>query len=185
VAPFLSAKRNSLLVQYDSATNARWMTDRKAPIRQNEETRPMLANLNRQKFYWIALVLFGLSLAAPAAFESKYGIAKACTDGHWDYGYALFAIGPFGLFLGQVGWYANLLMLVAVLKRRQDYAMGLVLFAILFIGFTSYSFTTMWNDVAGNPICKLGIGYYLWLLSAIALLVAIITSKPGIPAESS
>ena len=37
----------------------------------------MLAIFNRQKFYWIALVLFDLSLVTPAAFESKYGIAHS------------------------------------------------------------------------------------------------------------
>ena len=75
------------------------MTDSKAPIRQKEETPSTLAIFNRQKFYWIALVLFGLSLVAPAAFESKYGIAQACTQGDWDHGYALFLIGPFGQIL--------------------------------------------------------------------------------------
>lgn len=144
----------------------------------------MLAIFNRQKFYWIALVLFGLSLVTPAAFESKYGIAQACTQGDWDHGYALFLIGPFGLFLGQVGWFANPAMLAAaLLRRRKAIAIMLALLAILFIVITSVSFTTMWNDVAGNPICRLGIGYYLWLLSSIALLGAIIISKPGTPAE--
>jgi len=144
----------------------------------------MLAIFNRQKFYWIALVLFGLSLVAPAAFESKYGIAKACTQGGWDYGYMLFLVGPFGPFLGQVGWFANPAMLASVLlRRRKAIAIMLALLAILFIVITSFSFTTMWNDVAGNPICRLGIGYYLWLLSSIALLGAIIISKPGTPAD--
>ena len=144
----------------------------------------MLATFNRQKFYWIALALFGLSLVAPAAFESKYGIARACSQGHWDHGYMLFLIGPFGLFLGQVGWFANPLMLAAVLlRRRKATAIVLALFAILFIVITSVSFTTMWNDVAGNPICQLGIGYYLWLLSSITLLGAIIISKPSTLAE--
>jgi hypothetical protein len=145
----------------------------------------MLAIFNRQKFYWIALVLFGLSLVAPAAFESKYGIARACTQGDWHHGYALFLIGPLGLLIGQVGWLANPLMLAAaLLRRRKATAIMLVLLAILLIVITSASFTTMPNDVAGNPICRLGIGYYLWwLLSSIALLGAIIIYKPGTPAE--
>ena len=171
-------------MRYDSATSAHRMTDRMAPIRQNGKTRPMLAIFNRQKFYWIALVLFGLSLVTPAAFESKYGIARACTQGDWHHGYALFLIGPLGLFIGQVGWLANPLMLAAaLLRRRKAIAIMLALLAILFIVITSISFTTMPNDVAGNPICQLGIGYYLWLLSSIALLGAIIISKPGTPAE--
>jgi len=144
----------------------------------------MLAIFNRQKFYWLALVLFGLSLAAPAAFESKYGIARACTQGVWDSGYMLFLIGPFGLFLGQVGWFANPAMLAAaLLRRRKATAIMLALLAILFIAITSVTFTTMWNDISGNPICQLGIGYYLWLLSSIALLGAIMMSKPDTAAD--
>lgn len=135
----------------------------------------MLENFNRQKFYWIALVLFCLSLATPAAFESKFGIAKACTQGSWNYGFGLFVFGPFGILLGQVGWFANPAMLAAVLlRRRKAIAISAALLAILFIAITSVSFTTMWNDVAGNPICRLGIGYYLWLLSSIALLGALL-----------
>jgi hypothetical protein len=150
----------------------------------------MLLISSRQTFYWIALALFGLSLATPAAFESKYGIAQACTQGHWDPGYFLFLIGPFGIFLGQIGWFANPAMLAAaVLRRRKATAIIWASSALLFIVITSVSFTRMWNDDQGNPICQLGIGYYLWLLSSIALLGAIIftpgaVGNPHPPAES-
>jgi hypothetical protein len=161
-----------------------------APIQQNEESRPMLANFNRQKYYWIALVLFLVSLTTPAAFESEWGIAQACTQGGWDRGLGFFIFGPFGIFSGQVGWFANPAMLTAaLLRRRKATALILALLAILFIVITSISFTTMWNDAGGNPICQLGIGYYLWLLSSIALLGAIISepktlTKPRAHAES-
>jgi hypothetical protein len=91
---------------------------------------------------------------------------------------ALFS-GFFALFEGQFAWLANPLGLVALIllfRRRYDSSLLLSLAALLVAQQTWFLVgTVIWGDEAGvkkDLVTSLGLGFYLWLVAFLLLVVA-------------
>lgn len=125
----------------------------------------------------IALILFVASLFLPAYLG---------TEGSKDVsGWTAFLFGGFGL-LGSfaVGWLANPLALAAlVLMRSKQATVGVLaaIFALLsiLVGLSSvYSeYTDLFPLDAGIHVGSLGLGFYIWVSSLVALLLAAIVNS--------
>lgn len=123
------------------------------------------------------LILFVASLFFPAYFGS---------EGTKDVsGWTAFLFGGFGL-LGSftVGWLANPLALVTVLLMRNKQATVAILaivFAFLTVLISLTSIYSQNTDLfpldAGIHVGSLGLGFYIWVSSLVALLLATIVNS--------
>src|SRR5262249_33628901 len=114
-------------------------------------------------------------------FVDKAKILDYCKG--WDqpvagvlHGYEILPMGVLGVFLGIFAWFANLLMLAAVLLSavgKPLAAMILSLAAIL-VGLQSYGLDAVpFNEASMaadnlNVVDRLGLGFYLWKASLLA-----------------
>jgi hypothetical protein len=91
----------------------------------------------------------------------------------WEPGWVMFLYGPLGLLDGQVGWFANPLMLAAVLLGKHKRAATILASLAIFLAtsVTSITFNTVPAKVSHLVVIRFGLGYYLWLASSISLLV--------------
>ena len=134
----------------------------------------------RRLLLWTALALFIASLALPAVSSGQFFrddlICKG--DVSWAPGWLLLLMGPLGPFVGEFGWFANCLMLLAaattgrnVLMRALGLAFALAAVALVIV--TPFSFTSFRVD-GGVPdiVCRFGPGYYLWLACSVLVLIA-------------
>jgi len=112
---------------------------------------------------WAALFLFFWSLYLPAVSSSPNPrMVLDCTNAGYAAGWLPFVGGPKGIFAGQFGWFANPLMLLAVLKRNRGTGIA-TMFAVVAIGLilvTTVTLTYIPNDLDGNRVCGFGRGYY-------------------------
>jgi uncharacterized membrane protein len=109
--------------------------------------------------------------------------AAAWSDGSTWHGWEFLMIGPIGLLQGQLGWYANSLVIAAVIMLvigHRGIARGLGLGAALLSlnTFTLYS-TGTWKDEAGNKMDleRLDIGAYVWFAAIAWVVVSIWLTK--------
>jgi hypothetical protein len=128
---------------------------------------------------WIAIALFIVSLFSPAiSLEQNYVIDRICLDPHWELGLGFFVIGPLGVPFGQFGWFANPLMLVAVLTPK---TLGVIcaLASVALTVQTAYSVSSFWSDgQVPADVCGFGPGYYLWIACSVLVLVATLLKPP-------
>jgi hypothetical protein len=123
----------------------------------------------RHGLLWLALALWIVSLILPAVSNSTNPrMVLDCSNPTWAEGWFLFLFGPLGIMAGQFGWLANPLMLFAAFKTRVEIAAIAVGLGVL----TAFTFTSIPNDIAANRVCSFGAGFYLWLASTVAVLVA-------------
>jgi hypothetical protein len=127
-------------------------------------------SLNEWKIFAIPLMLFLGSLLAPAVMLTGY--ARPPVE-EWEPGWVMFLYGPLGLLDGQVGWFANPLMLAAVLLGKHKRAATILASLAIFLAtsVTSITFNTVPAKVSHLVVIRFGLGYYLWLASSISLLV--------------
>lgn len=123
----------------------------------------------RRSVGYIALALYGASLVLPVATMSSR------TEGTW-YGLSLLLIGPLGLLAGQLGWFANPLMIwliVRLCRRRRINMLGAIL-ALFALGLTltSLYWTVAYDDTGTFQITNHGLGFYLWIGCAALLAVS-------------
>jgi hypothetical protein len=114
---------------------------------------------------WAALALFVVCLFLPAVGTFTGPGAKPDRGK----GYVYFLLGPLGPVEGQVGWFANPLMLFAALKASR-------ISAALSVGLVSMTVVTLRTvpmiEPGNLPVVGLGTGYYLWLVSAVLILIS-------------
>ncbi|HEY4167334.1 MAG TPA: hypothetical protein VGM96_11180 [Reyranella sp.] len=114
-------------------------------------------------------------------FVDKAKILDYCKG--WDQsvasvllGYQILPMGVLGVFLGMFAWFANLLMLAAVLlsafgKRLAGMMLSL---AAIALGLQSYAMRAVpFNEASMaadnlNVVDRLGLGFYLWMASLLA-----------------
>lgn len=125
---------------------------------------------------WTVLALLVISLFSPSVSRGQfYRVEDICKAPHWSLGWEFLLTGPLGAFFEQYGWFANPLMLFAVLTRARHPALALIaaLVAVALIVVTAYSYTSEWRD--GDvpvTVCGFGPGYYLWLACSVLVLIA-------------
>ena len=112
-----------------------------------------------------SLAMYAYSLSLPALlFQHR----DALPGGH------ILAWGWWGILMLQFAWIANPAYAFAVLcyaKRKQAYA-AIACVVALFLGLTSFQAQEWWfNEGSGTPILGLGLGFRIWLLSFLILLV--------------
>jgi hypothetical protein len=127
-----------------------------------------------QFILWTALILFLVSLCLPVVSSSRNPrMVLDCTNPDWTYGWMTFVGGPVGIVVSQFGWFANPLMLFAVLKgnRKNGIAAIFALIAVALALFTHVSLTSIPNDNGANRVCGFGMGYYLWVSCSILVFI--------------
>jgi hypothetical protein len=119
--------------------------------------------------------------AAGKTFVDRARILDYCKG--WDqpiagslHGYEILAMGVLGLFLGIFAWFANPLMLVAVLLSAFGKRHGAMIVAVpaVALGLQSYALDSIPFSEASmkpdnlNVVDHLGLGFYLWMASLLA-----------------
>jgi hypothetical protein len=135
----------------------------------------------------LSCVLFVLSLFNECYFFDRAGEKKSGS------GLLLLLIGWLGVFQGIFAWLANPFLLVGwfLLVGRLPRAAAVCAFAATVCAGSFLLYKTILTDEAGNhsKITGYGMGYWLWLASAVALLaasfVAVIGSRNHAGAESA
>jgi hypothetical protein len=126
--------------------------------------------MSAKYIYWVALLLYAISLTMPA-FVIR-------SEGPFDemrYGYEILLLGWLGLFVGQMAWSANLLLpaiLLAIHFRHPRAAAGLAAIAAA-IGLQALLVDRLPRNEAGvNDLVvdHLGSGFYLWEISFMLML---------------
>jgi hypothetical protein len=119
-----------------------------------------------------ALKLAILALSAAWLASLVQPVAATGRQGTFD-GFAVGAIGPMGMAIGQFGWFANLLLPIQwrrswPLPYTRSARIDLVLGGILMLLAID---TCFWNDIptdaGSDPIIQFGSGYFLWMASLI------------------
>ena len=113
---------------------------------------PIFADVHRSQIrpivLKIAIVLFIISLLSPAVSDQEIvRLDKVCLAPRWALGLEYFLFGAFGVLDEQFGWFANPLMLLAVLTRK---SVGLIFaaFSVALTIHTAFSLThhVLWRD---------------------------------------
>lgn len=111
----------------------------------------------------LAIYVYCLSLPA-LLFQNR----EALPGAH------ILAWGWWGIFMLQFAWFANLTYAFAVIsyaKGKRAYS-AISCGTALFLGLTSFRAQEWWfNEGGGTPIIELGLGFQVWLLSFLILLV--------------
>jgi hypothetical protein len=133
----------------------------------------MFASLfqNRRTLLSVALALGLLALALPAV---AMGHGTRCAVPDWASGWMLLVTGPLGLMVGQFGWLANPLMLLAAIFKRIE----LAAIAVGLIVLTAITFTSLPTDNGTSTMCGFGPGFYVWLACSVVILFSTFV-KPG------
>ncbi|QDT00452.1 hypothetical protein HG15A2_37900 [Adhaeretor mobilis] len=131
---------------------------------------------------YLSCICYVIALATPALYlERDQGAAKGL--GGWSYGASLLSIGWFGALCGQYGWFANVTFIGAWLSLSSNRMV-----AARFCGAISVLISLHTLELFRTPIpaflpassseilSKLGVGFYLWVLSMI-LCVLVTTSR--------
>lgn len=88
-------------------------------------------------------------------------------------GYAILMMGWMGVFVGQFGWFLNLLLwpaLVLAASRssvRQSRKLGLAALMMVLVADALF-WRDMYGDDGATPIPVFGTGYYLWFAVMVA-----------------
>jgi hypothetical protein len=131
--------------------------------------------MSAKYIYWGALLLYAISLTMPGFVIHA--------DGPFDevrYGYEILAIGRLGLFIGQMAWYANLLLPAILLAnhfRRYQVSASLAAIASA-VGLQALMVSRLPRNEAGvNDLVvdHLGSGFYLWDISFMLILAYCLT----------
>ena len=114
-------------------------------------------------------------------FVEKQKILDYCKG--WDtpvaereYGYKILLIGFFGVFVGVFAWFANPLIILALLLSKFKKRLASIIVSILAIalGLQSYTLKAVpFNESSMEPrnlnfVDHLGCGFYLWMGSLVA-----------------
>ncbi|WP_407174664.1 hypothetical protein [Bradyrhizobium sp. STM 3562] len=126
-----------------------------------------------------ALVLFISCLFSPAVSISKDAFKNIdCVNPDEVPGWFFLVMGSLGILIGQFGWFANPLMLIAALPLGRSLKSAFAILAAV-LAPTSVTLTYLPNDVAGNAVCGFGSGFYLWLICPVLLLLAALLGPVG------
>lgn len=136
----------------------------------------MIASIFRdahRTLLWMSLALWFLSLALPGASE---GHGVDCSARSWAPGWMLLIGGPLGALVGQFGWFANPLMLLAAIFKRSE----LAVLAVGLVVLTAFTLNSVPTDNGSNTVCGFGPGYYVWLACAVLILYStLLTPRPA------
>lgn len=127
----------------------------------------------------ISLAMYVYSLSLPALlFQHR----EALPGAH------ILAWGWWGILSLQFAWFANPAYAFAVIfyaKNKREHAVALCGGALL-LGLTSFLAKEWWfNEGSGTPILALGLGFQVWLLSFLVLLVGCaIPVPPNLPGDT-
>lgn len=112
-----------------------------------------------------SVAMYAYSLSLPALLFQHH---DALTGGH------ILAWGWWGILMLQFAWIANPAYAFAVfcyVRTKRTYA-AIACVVALFLGLTSFQAQEWWfNEGSGTPILGLGLGFRIWLLSFLILLV--------------
>jgi hypothetical protein len=95
---------------------------------------------------------------------------------HIDFGFNVLALGWLGVFLANFAWYANIIMLIGVVRsiraKKFRSALNYSILAVV-LGFQAFMLNTVPMDEAGNyrTVDHLAIGYYMWEAALILVFV--------------
>jgi hypothetical protein len=117
----------------------------------------------------IALFLGGLLWVA-SLIQVAFYTTQGPVMGYW-----VFATGWLGFSLFQFAWYANLLILMAVLMMSHypNRAMTMAVLAVL-VGGHAFWFESIPSQGTTMHILRLGIGFWLWYASIILMALGVI-----------
>lgn len=117
----------------------------------------------------ISLFLGGLLWVASLS-QVVFYTAHAPLMGYW-----VFMTGWMGFAVFQFAWFANLLVLLAVLvmNTRPQRAMFYAVLAVLLAG-QAFWFEAVPGEVADTPIRDLGLGFWLWYVSMVLMSLGVI-----------
>ena len=119
-------------------------------------------------------ILWIVSLFIPVAAQQTYGGPS------WVRGWELLTIGWMGPFIGQFGWFANILIWItlACLARTVGPSEGFTFWlagSLLLLTINSAFWSTIPDSAGRHPIVAFGAGYYLWMcavgVSGVALIL--------------
>jgi hypothetical protein len=90
-------------------------------------------------------------------------------DGTITYGYTILLTGGLGFLVGIFAWYANPLLLLALIRLKKETAKSLFVTAVFafVLGLSALIVHDIPKNEAGGKefIDHLGIGYYVWMVS--------------------
>ncbi len=117
----------------------------------------------------MALFLGGLLWVA-SLIQVAFHTTQGSVMGYW-----VFATGWMGFSIFQFAWYANILILMAVLLMTNyaNRAMVMAVFAVL-VGGQAFWFESIPGQGATMHILRLGIGFWLWYASIILMALGVI-----------
>ena len=136
--------------------------------------------------------------ASGKTFVDKQKILDYCKG--WDVpiasqdsGFHILLMGPLGVFLGMFAWFANPLMLLALLlstfrKRRTSMAIAV---AAIALGLQAYAFRAVpFSEASMDPsnlnhVDHLGYGFYLWMAALVAFAASCFATRrsPYLPSR--
>ncbi|MRW93546.1 hypothetical protein GJ699_26495 [Duganella sp. FT80W] len=126
---------------------------------------PNLPNLlnRRPTARLIALGIYALSLCFTGIRETRGA----------EPGILILLTGPLGVLIGVFGWFANPLFgLSLLLSKRQSALSMLLAFAGLMLALFAVKLTAIPYDDGEGQFIEFGFGYYLWLTSFVAAMLA-------------
>ena len=107
-----------------------------------------------------------------------YLLDSVCRYPQWGYEWEFFVMGPLGILDRQLGWFANPLMLLAAITRR-EFGVIFAALAVLLTTSTTRSLTALWHDGGpDNVVCGFGPGYYSWAACSVLVLIAALVKPP-------
>jgi hypothetical protein len=134
---------------------------------QSANQKPRLPMRERLIFLGISLFFYAVALFTPAV------VFKG--ENPWP-GFGALAFGWMAILVGQFGWFANLPLLIGGILLLCRRWIGALVCAILATLFALNSFFLYWQKVPADEAASrystldyLGAGFYLWLLSILAL----------------
>ena len=121
-----------------------------------------------------SLFLYAIACATPAIEFLRNGV-----DPERWYGIEALLLGWQGVFIGQFGWFANPILLLAyVLILFRRFLAGAI-FAIVSVGVAANSLQLFHQHIPGDEgdvthleVKAFGIGFYIWVASLLAAVVA-------------
>jgi len=134
--------------------------------------------------YIVASALFVFSLLEPAVstIENYHGADRSTL--HELAGWQFLLFGPFGILVGQLGWYANPLMLLSTLPSKRSLRIIFAVLAIL-LAVSSVTLTSVPVLDVAYRVRFARIGFYLWLACPVLVLLAVfLRPENGTAADS-
>ena len=131
-----------------------------------------------RSFLLASLILFIASLFLPTIITNESSSHPFYISYPMSMGLPYLVIGWMGIFTGMFAWYANIVGLIAFIftsTKKHDAGIFFASIAIL-LGLQSLLLTEIPNIVNSDTINYFSIGFYVWILSFVAIFISCLIS---------